>query len=296
MKNKPYSVYKHTSPTGNVYIGITCQKPRQRWGTNGQNYRDCPKFWHAICKYGWGNFQHEILYTGLTPEDACRIEIKLISEFQSKGISYNTNYGGEGSRGHKVSDETKKRLREFRLGKPGNKLSAESRKLIALTKMGSKNPMFGKPASGRKKLYMYSIDGKLIEIFNCVNEAVNKYDIPAPWFSTLKNACRLRMGVVWSFGKFSNPTQRIHKQRRKPIKKIQQAPSFDEPKYEFTSKDPKACIVIQYNVNGTQLSFATSGRMARDKFNISLGCLTAHKNKAPFFHNGAWYQVISRNL
>ena len=36
MKN--FIVYKHTSPNGKVYIGITKQNPKQRWG-NGSGYR-----------------------------------------------------------------------------------------------------------------------------------------------------------------------------------------------------------------------------------------------------------------
>lgn len=27
-----YYVYKHTSPSGKCYIGITCQNPEKRWG------------------------------------------------------------------------------------------------------------------------------------------------------------------------------------------------------------------------------------------------------------------------
>lgn len=33
-----YVVYKHISPSGRVYIGITKQKPEYRWN-HGKNYR-----------------------------------------------------------------------------------------------------------------------------------------------------------------------------------------------------------------------------------------------------------------
>lgn len=42
-----YTVYRHTSPSGKVYIGITKQKPHKRWNS-GQ-----PLFERAILKYGW---------------------------------------------------------------------------------------------------------------------------------------------------------------------------------------------------------------------------------------------------
>ena len=39
MNDKKYVVYKHTSPNGLVYIGITCQRPTRRWnGGNGYSY------------------------------------------------------------------------------------------------------------------------------------------------------------------------------------------------------------------------------------------------------------------
>lgn len=34
-----YTVYRHTSPSGKVYIGITSMNPEKRWGKNGYGYR-----------------------------------------------------------------------------------------------------------------------------------------------------------------------------------------------------------------------------------------------------------------
>ena len=39
FKMKSYTVYKHTSPSGKVYIGITCRKPEYRW--NHGNVTHC---------------------------------------------------------------------------------------------------------------------------------------------------------------------------------------------------------------------------------------------------------------
>ena len=36
---RKYTVYKHTSPSGKVYIGITCRKPKYRWN-NGKGYKE----------------------------------------------------------------------------------------------------------------------------------------------------------------------------------------------------------------------------------------------------------------
>ena len=37
---KDFIVYKHTCPNGKVYIGITCQKPQNRWGKDGNGYKE----------------------------------------------------------------------------------------------------------------------------------------------------------------------------------------------------------------------------------------------------------------
>lgn len=56
-----WSVYKHTNLINQkVYIGITSRKPSSRWGLQGKGYKDQPKFFNAIEKYGWENFKHEI--------------------------------------------------------------------------------------------------------------------------------------------------------------------------------------------------------------------------------------------
>ena len=47
-----YCVYKHTSPNGMVYIGITRQNPIKRW-MNGKGYSYNTYFYNAILKYGW---------------------------------------------------------------------------------------------------------------------------------------------------------------------------------------------------------------------------------------------------
>ena len=99
-----YTVYKHTSPSGKVYIGITCQKPRARW-KNGYGYKEQNKFYNAICKYGWDNFKHEILYKNLTIEEAEQKEIELITLYDSKNNGYNATDGGRGTSGVVLNEE-----------------------------------------------------------------------------------------------------------------------------------------------------------------------------------------------
>ena len=85
-----YNVYKHTNLINHKsYIGITSQKCENRWGINGKGYELQPKFYHAIQKYGWNNFQHDILYTNLNKETALKIEADLIKTYDTIENGYN---------------------------------------------------------------------------------------------------------------------------------------------------------------------------------------------------------------
>lgn len=144
---KRYCVYRHTSPNGKVYIGITGRNPISRWN-EGRGYKQNPHFWSAIQKYGWDNFKHEVLYSTLSKDDACAIEIELISAHRSNNPDYGYNHslGGdqtfygchhsaetkqkmsEKARGRQMSKETRRKLREANLGK---KMSEDVRQKLS---------------------------------------------------------------------------------------------------------------------------------------------------------------------
>lgn len=132
-----YTVYKHTSPDGKVYIGTTSQRVKKRW-QNGLGYTDSPRFWRAIQEIGWDNFSHEILYTNLSQEDAYELEISLISKYKSNDpqYGYNVSSGGEsGFSGVKMSDAMKERLRSFNFGR---RISDETREKLSKARKGKK--------------------------------------------------------------------------------------------------------------------------------------------------------------
>ena len=87
-------IYKHTSPSGHIYIGQTCKKPNYRWA-NGNGYLRAPKFWSAIKKYGWNNIEHEIIEEGIkSQEEADAREIFWINHYNSFRSGYNATAGG----------------------------------------------------------------------------------------------------------------------------------------------------------------------------------------------------------
>ena len=91
-----YTVYKHTNTiNGKVYIGITRQAVERRW-QRGAGYAGT-YFGNAIAKYGWDNFFHEVLFSGLSKDAACKVEMALIKAYKSneREFGYNISEGGE---------------------------------------------------------------------------------------------------------------------------------------------------------------------------------------------------------
>lgn len=134
VKNKRFSVYKHTNTiNGKVYIGITSKKPEERW-RNGLGYMSQGYIWNAIKKYGWDSFKSEIILSKLTEEEAYSKEIELISFYKSNdsNFGYNLSSGGENVHlGCKHSEETKIKMSNNHADFKGSK-STSSIKIICL--------------------------------------------------------------------------------------------------------------------------------------------------------------------
>ena len=193
-----YCVYKHTSPSGKVYIGLTSRDPEKRWN-NGHGYNGS-YFFRAIKKYGWDNFKHEIVASGLCENEAKNLEIELIAEYKSNQrlFGYNISSGGESKTGTTISDEQKEKIRKGNIGKIVSaetraKLSAASKKMwqdknrveyFRKINSGANNKMFGKKMSeeekkirGAKAVIQLDIDGNFVNEFISIHEANKKTSI-----------------------------------------------------------------------------------------------------------------------
>lgn len=138
-----YCVYMHTNKINNkIYIGQTCQSVHRRW-RNGDGYKDNPYFYNAIQKYGWDNFEHEIIASNLTVEEANKFESVLIEKLDTMNPSkgYNLQSGGAN---FTVSELTRQKLSEA--GK-NRVVSDETKQKLSISKIGDKNPMYGKRGS-----------------------------------------------------------------------------------------------------------------------------------------------------
>ena len=91
MPEKSYCVYKHSFPNGKVYIGITSQKPEDRWN-HGFGYECNREMFRDIVLYGWNNVQHDIIQSNVDENTARSIERDMIKELSAGGkrTAYNT--------------------------------------------------------------------------------------------------------------------------------------------------------------------------------------------------------------
>ena len=196
-----YTVYQHKNKiNGKIYIGITSQKPEQRWGSQGCNYKSSPHFYSAIQKYGWDNFEHNILFTDLTKEQACLKEQELIKEYNSmnREFGYNSTSGGDI---FTMNEETKQKISQAMIGNQnglGHPCSEEKKEKISNAQKGRKfteehkqklseaaknrhvpcseeKKQILKEKSHKKSVYCEELD----KIFESVQECSRQLGIPA---------------------------------------------------------------------------------------------------------------------
>lgn len=187
--NDKYCVYIHTNKiNGKKYVGQTCQKPEYRWKKDGRGYRSETYFGKAIQKYGWNNFEHEIIASNLTQEEAKNFEILLIDKLDTMNPDkgYNLTKGGEGTVGVVRSDEWKEKQRQAQLGK---NISEETRKLI------SENS-----ARRRGTVFQYTKSKEFIKEWDCAETARRVTGI-----NHIDDVCRgdrkSAGGFIWKYAK-----------------------------------------------------------------------------------------------
>lgn len=106
--DKIYYVYVHTLRSdGRKYFGITSQKPEDRW-RNGEGYKGSTHIYHAIQKYGWNAFDHDILHECKTLKEAYNYEEKYIAEYNTTNENFGFNLQSGGERPKQCRESIKK--------------------------------------------------------------------------------------------------------------------------------------------------------------------------------------------
>lgn len=226
-----YIVYKHTFPNSKIYIGITSQKPSERW-RNGCGYQHNNFIKSAIQKYGWDNIKHEILFTGLTKEQAEQKEIELIARYKSnqRDYGYNLSSGGEcGATGISrdyiwnkgksgvYASEVRKRIsdglkRYYKLHK--NTSNTKFIKGQTAWNKGKKTPenvkiklseahkkIKGEKAPRSKPVLQFTLENELIGRFVSATAAAEAMGLK--WRNSILNVCKGKSksaaGYIWKF-------------------------------------------------------------------------------------------------
>lgn len=217
-----YSVYKHTTPNGKIYIGITRLRPEKRW-LNGRGYARNKHFARAIKLYGWDNIQHEVVAVFETAAEACAEEQRLIELYDATNPEkgYNATSGGEH---YEHTEETKAKIREQHLGKHYNvgvPFTEERKRHLSENHAdvsGPKNPNYGRKWTPEeiairnshreykrgsehptaKPILQYTKDGKLVQRWGSIAEASQVY-----CRTCIKNCLRgkykVGCGYVWKY-------------------------------------------------------------------------------------------------
>ncbi len=222
-RKQMFCVYKHTSPNGKVYIGITSKEPAKRW-INGHGYKNNKHFWRAIEKYGWDNFRHEILYEGLTQEQANIVEQMQIAFYNStnRRKGYNISIGGGAMTGRKHSEEAKAKMSEKAKRRTpwnaGKTYSEELKKKLSEAHKGKKQSEETKRKradalkghrvnieSIAKPIVQYSLDGVYIKEFSSISDAARYMNLSTSAVSHISECCKGKRkqshGYIWKYVK-----------------------------------------------------------------------------------------------
>lgn len=175
--NGTYCVYIHTNKiNGKMYCGYTIRgdNPNRRW-QNGCGYLNKHNgeyvqrlFARAILKYGWDNFDHEIIASNLTESEAKNFETIVINKLKLRNpnFGYNLTNGGEGTKGWTISEETRQKFRDRQKGKSGElsprygkKHTKESKEKISRSHYGIAH------INQRIRIYQYTKQGECVGEF-----------------------------------------------------------------------------------------------------------------------------------
>ena len=201
-ESRIYYVYKHVRLDNNTCFYIGKGKEGRLNVPNRNTIHD------NICKKH--GYKAVIFKDKLNEEEAFKLEKDLINCYVSKlgygiyikGYYVNTEnnkfltnmtWGGEGTSGIKLSEQTKRNMSE---SQKGRKNSEEHNKNISKATKGEKNPMWGKPSPRRRSVICITTG----ETFDCVKDAGDYYNVA---HSSVSHCCR---GAYKSAGKLKDGT------------------------------------------------------------------------------------------
>ena len=215
--NDNYCVYVHTNKIDNrKYVGQTCQNVDSRW-RDGKGYQESPYFYNVIQKYGWDNFEHEVIASHLTKEEADNFEKLLINKLNTMDRLYGYNLKEGGSNG-KLSEESRKKISETlkniyvdktKCAMYGKHHSEETKRKNSESHKGmfagEKNYFYGKTYCGAtnpraRKIAQLDMNGNYIRSWEYIRQASNELGInPAGISDCCRGKGKTSGGFKWMY-------------------------------------------------------------------------------------------------
>ena len=154
------------------YIGQTIEsKPQKRWGLNGKGYigkkdEKTTRFANAIRKYGWDNFEHEVI--GIVEAETKEQLVLDLDEWEKYYIwlydsfynGYNLTTGGTNGKVH--SEDTKAKISKSHIGKTHTEGTKQKLSYILSQRSGEECAMYGKKHSNNTKDKIGEANGKQV--------------------------------------------------------------------------------------------------------------------------------------
>jgi len=213
MQNN-YKLYAHVNIINNkIYFGITRRKLSYRSGKYGDGYITSPYFYSSIRKYGWDSFKHIVLVDNLYEYEAKEYEKTYIALFNTRDkiYGYNLTDGGDGSPGrHEISDKARESIKRTHTGNSyskGHTVSIESRKIMREKKLGKKltkehiNKIVEANKKSRhcKQIVQYDLDYNFIRIWRSAQDVVSIGLSPSSVFSCCRGDRKKYHDFRWSY-------------------------------------------------------------------------------------------------
>ena len=215
-----YVIYRHRNLINNkCYIGKTKKaKVEYRWGANGVGYKKQPKFWRAIKKYGWDNFEHTILEENITSLEVNNKERYYIALYNSIKNGYNCLEGGINTQ----AVTSRKAVYQYSLN--GEFIAAYTSILAAATSLNIAAGSIVKACKGQlkscggfmwkyekkdhieviarktnaKKVLQYTLTGVLVNTFNSIDQAAIELGNKA-YKSSICSCCKHNLKSAFNY-------------------------------------------------------------------------------------------------
>lgn len=165
---------------GKRYVGQTTTTIAERWRCHVDHTRadvkrlPCPALYKAMRKHGVEHFVIECLEECdvASLDERERFWIEKLDTFGENG--YNLTVGGESSAGCLRLPLSEEARRKISVGNRGKRRSIEARERYSQSKLGDKNPMYGKPSPKRTKIYQYKLTGEFVREYQSILQAAEE--------------------------------------------------------------------------------------------------------------------------